>query len=557
MAHRNGLETFQEEEARKRQKYQLAFEQSLDAIMFFEGDSFQDCNAATLAIFRVPDVATFATVHPADLSPPYQPDGRPSQEAAAEHIDEALSQGQAFFEWRHRTWDGVDFPTEVLLSRVNLEEGSLVQALVRDISDRKEAAALRTREQELVDAQRLAHVGSWASDFRTNEIRWTDEVYRIFGLNRGEGVTHESFMAAVHHNDRAKVRAAIKTSFNGEPYEVEHRIMRPDGEVLTVQALGYTEFDADGKPLCMFGTIQDITEQRRLENELRKEKTLSESILAGLPGIFYIIDEQGRLIQWNDRMEAVTGLGSEELDGLDALALVPREEKDRVARAIAKTFSEGIAEIESKLHTVDGDTPYLFNGLRFELNGQSSMLGVGLDISKQKHLEALLEREATTDTLTGLYNRQRFDAEMERTLARHARYGTETALVIIDLDHFKRVNDTYGHDVGDHVLVELTVRLAGEMREPDFLARWGGEEFVALLPDTDPSEASRVAERLRRCIQVEPFPEVGVITISLGLTNFRSGDTPNRLLQRVDAALYEAKRAGRNRVVVHGETPGA
>ncbi|MFI9654234.1 GGDEF domain-containing protein [Guyparkeria sp. GHLCS8-2] len=128
---------------------------------------------------------------------------------------------------------------------------------------------------------------------------------------------------------------------------------------------------------------------------------------------------------------------------------------------------------------------------------------------------------------------------------------------MIDLDHFKRVNDTYGHDVGDRVLVELTKRLAGEMREPDFLARWGGEEFVALLPETGPSEAARVAERLRRRIEVEPFPDVGPLTISLGLTNFRSGDTSNTLLTRVDAALYEAKRTGRNRVVVSGEDPGA
>ncbi|MFI9654235.1 PAS domain S-box protein [Guyparkeria sp. GHLCS8-2] len=425
MAHGNDLKTSQEDAARKRQKYQLAFEQSRDAFLFFEGECFQDCNPATLAMFRVPDVATFVTLHPAELSPPYQPDGRSSREAAADRFDEALSQGQAFFEWRHRTWDGVDFPAEVLLSRVDLEEGPLVQAVVRDISDRKEAEdALRSREQELAEAQRLVHLGSWISDFRTNEIRWSDEVYRIFGLNREEwAATLESFMAAVHPDDRAKVQAALEASFRGEPYEVDHRIMRPDGEVRTVLERGHTELDADGKPLRMFGTIQDITEQRRLEDELRNEKTLSESIVDGLPGIFYMLDGQGRLVRWNDRVVEVTGRNPEEMQGTNALEFIPEQEQPLIAKYIRKTFEEGSTVVESKLRTVAGDVPYLFSGLRTELDGEPYVLGISLDISKQKYLEALLEREATTDHLTGLYNRQRFDAEMEwsmRWLGTHA-----------------------------------------------------------------------------------------------------------------------------------------
>ncbi|MFI9651258.1 diguanylate cyclase [Guyparkeria halopsychrophila] len=702
MADGNRPDVARDDPARQLQIYRAMFEQCCDAIVLQDHAGFLSCNPDTLLLFRVPDTATFATLQPADLSPPNQADGRPSSEAAAARLEEAMSQGTACFEWCSRTWDGVDFSVEVSLSRVDLEEGPLVQAVVRDISDRKEGeAALRSREQELAEAQRIAHLGSWISDFRTDEIRWSDEVYRILGLNREEwGASHELFMAAVHPSDREKVQAALETSFQGERYELDHRIICPDGEVRTVHERGYTELNADGKPQRLFGTMQDITEQRRLEDslrrlaaildstpdivamhdgdgtmlylnatgrrfaglperssqdlwqpktgwdrsdlppeteslegalrwahppwvaekilneglpiaweegswrgetvaldgegkevpvsqvlivhrddagemdqvstilgdisarrdledQLRRETALSESILASLPGIFYVLDGQGHLIQWNDRMEAVTGLSYEELDGLDALALVPPEERRRVAKAIAKTFSEGSAVVESKLLTVEGDAPYLFNGLRVELNGQFSLLGVGLDIAKQKKLERSLEREATTDSLTGISNRQRFDTEMEHALARHARYGTQTALAMIDLDHFKPVNDTYGHDVGDQTLVDLTKRLAEEIREPDFLARWGGEEFVVLLPETGPSEAFRMAERLRRRIEVEPFPGVGALTISLGITNFQSGDTPNTLLKRVDTALYEAKRAGRNRVVVNGEDSGA
>jgi len=440
--------------------------------------------------------------------------------------------------------------------RAEEEQRLLQQRLQR--SQKKEAQTLQARERELAEAQRIAHLGSWIWDVRSNGIRWTDEVYRIFGLDRAHwDATIDSFIGAVHPEDRVKVQAALDASFKGEPYEVDHRVLRPDGEVRIVHELGYMDLDSDGEPLRMLGTVQDITVRRRLEDELLKEKALSESILAGLPGIFYIHDAQGHLTQWNDQMEAVTGRSAEELGGMDVCALIPHEDRDRVGGAIAKTFSEGSAAIKSKLCTVEGDIPYLLNGLRVEFDGQSYLLGIGLDIANQKQLEKSLEREATTDTLTGLYNRLCFDTEMERALALHSRYCTETALVMIDVDDFKSVNDTYGHGVGDRVLVELAERLAGELREPDFLARWGGEEFVALLPETGPIEAARVAERLRRRIEIEIFPEVGPLTISLGITSFRRGDTPNKLLKCVDIALYEAKQTGRNRVVVNSEGPGS
>ncbi|MFB6261712.1 MAG: PAS domain-containing protein, partial [Thiohalorhabdaceae bacterium] len=176
-----------------------------------------------------------------------------------------MSQGQAFFEWRHSTWDGEAFPAEVLLSRIDQEEGPLLQAVVRDITDRKQAeAALREREQELAEAQRIARVGSWVSDFRTNEIRWSDEVYRIFGLSPEEwGATQESFMAAVHPDDRKKVQAAIEASLQGEPYDVTHRVARPNDEVRILRERGYTEFETDGEPVRMIGTVQDITQLRQ------------------------------------------------------------------------------------------------------------------------------------------------------------------------------------------------------------------------------------------------------------------------------------------------------
>ncbi|MDP3535396.1 MAG: sensor domain-containing diguanylate cyclase, partial [Halomonas sp.] len=170
------------------------------------------------------------------------------------------------------------------------------------------------------------------------------------------------------------------------------------------------------------------------------------------------------------------------------------------------------------------------------------------DISAQKRLEAQLAHSAVTDHLTGIYNRKRFDEEVDKALARRRRSGVNTALILLDIDHFKLVNDTYGHDVGDQVLIDITRLLQRHLRVQDLLARWGGEEFVMLLPDTTLADGCQLAERLRQLIAEHTF-SAGAITASLGVTLLHADDTPSQCIKRLDLALYQAKRAGRNQVV--------
>ena len=120
---------------------------------------------------------------------------------------------------------------------------------------------------------------------------------------------------------------------------------------------------------------------------------------------------------------------------------------------------------------------------------------------------------------------------------------------MFDIDHFKRVNDRYGHSYGDLVLKDLCRLIRGLIRQGDMLIRWGGEEFIILLPATEIDEAAQLAERIRQDVETERFPEVGSITISLGVAQLRKGDNIDSLLKRVDNALYHAKQSGRNRVV--------
>ncbi|KKB78071.1 response regulator PleD [Devosia soli] len=163
--------------------------------------------------------------------------------------------------------------------------------------------------------------------------------------------------------------------------------------------------------------------------------------------------------------------------------------------------------------------------------------------------------QAVTDDLTGLYNRRYFDRHLNILLGKAQEQERELAVMILDIDHFKAVNDTYGHDVGDVVLKEFSARVKRNIRGVDLACRFGGEEFVVLMPDTDTSNAELVAERVREAIANKPF-EIGAqrplsVTVSVGVSfNETGADTPETLIKRADVALYRAKREGRNRVIL-------
>jgi two-component system cell cycle response regulator len=170
------------------------------------------------------------------------------------------------------------------------------------------------------------------------------------------------------------------------------------------------------------------------------------------------------------------------------------------------------------------------------------------------HQEA--QRLSITDGLTGLWNYRYFTMTFAKEIERSSRFGRPLALLLLDLDKFKDVNDHYGHQRGDSVLIELATRVKAEIREVDTLARYGGEEFVLVLPNTDLAAAAAAAERIRAAVLALDEPHVksghGIVTISIGVAAFvpADGNDAQSCLQRADAALYEAKRLGRNRVTI-------
>ena len=172
------------------------------------------------------------------------------------------------------------------------------------------------------------------------------------------------------------------------------------------------------------------------------------------------------------------------------------------------------------------------------------------NITKELEKIQVLQDVASKDSLTQLFNRGKFNDVLSKEIALTQAIHSSLSIIFLDIDHFKVVNDTYGHDAGDYVLIELAKILKSSIREGDFVARWGGEEFVITLQSTDAIQSSILAEKIRLNVENYNFTKGGKQTISLGVTQFKENETQDSFTKRVDDALYEAKESGRNRVVV-------
>ncbi len=210
------------------------------------------------------------------------------------------------------------------------------------------------------------------------------------------------------------------------------------------------------------------------------------------------------------------------------------------------TVAKGDLSIRADTGTRDeiGDLSRTFDSMAIELVSQLKN-----EIREREAAEERLKLLATTDPLTGIFNRRHINSEARTLTAKVRRYHESLSLIMFDIDHFKQINDQYGHDAGDQVLIELVGIISEQIREIDMFARWGGEEFIILLPNTNAETALLLANRLRLLVETHSFGEPKNLTISVGVTSYHPPESVDSFFKRADEALYEAKNTGRNCVV--------
>jgi len=532
-------------------------------------------------------------------------------------------------------------------------------------------------EARLNEAQRIARIGSWELDPAHNRLTWSDEIFRIFGIEpRRFGASYEAFLDAVHPDDRESVDRAYTESVKSRiPYSIVHRLLMADGSVKYVHERCETRYDPQGNPLRSLGTVEDITERvlaeqalRQSEDRLRKifdasSMVISVSRLADGRyldvnpaflrtggwtreevigrtsfdlGVWTDSRNRDRLVERIRRdgtvrdMELVFRMKSGEvryllcgiepirIEGVDCLLLVGQDITERkkaeaqmqklsraleqTADAVQITDRQGVIEyVNPTFEQVTGYTfaeavgrktnllksgrqgsgfyenlwatilaGHVFNDVFINRRKDGSLyyeektitplkdadgqiahfVATGKDITERMQTQERLVYMAQHDPLTELPNRTLLLDRLKQSLAGARWRNRRTAVLFVDLDRFKTINDTLGHEVGDRLLQQLAARFQASVREGDTVARFGGDEFVILLDDVAAEDdVTRVAQKVLQAL-APPFQvdhQTLYVTASIGVSLFpNDGEDASALLKNADIAMYRAKDLGKN-----------
>jgi diguanylate cyclase (GGDEF)-like protein/PAS domain S-box-containing protein len=315
--------------------------------------------------------------------------------------------------------------------------------------------------------------------------------------------------------------------------------------------------------LELVGVTRDITERKIAEEKLFESQERYKRIVTGVTDYLYTVKvENGKAVETihHEGCFAITGYTPEEFKANPGLwiEMVFPEEREMITERFSQILKgKNLPPAEHRINCKDGTVRWISNSAITKCD-QGGMLtsyeGVIKDITERKNLENELRLQAHTDPLTGISNRRHFNERVETELRRNLRYPGESVFLMLDIDHFKNINDTFGHAMGDVALQKMVKTCQEILRITDIIGRVGGEEFAILLVRTDIKEGLLIAERLRKGIEdteiiAEPATRIP-LTVSIGVTRHRSvNETLPELMDRSDQALYQAKETGRNRII--------
>jgi len=416
---------------------------------------------------------------------------------------------------------------------------------------RDEAAQVESLD-DLREVQRIARLGNWRHDLCRNQLQWSEEMFRILEVDPGQRpASARAYLAVTHPDDREMLRAAYAQSLTpGHPYEITHRLQFADGRIKYVLSRGETRFADDGTPLVARGTLQDVTEHHLAQEAL----LLHGNIFQHSGEAIMITDHDNRIIDINPAFVRQTGYSREQVVGENPRMLASGRTPPETYAALWTTLqNEGYWQGELwDCHRNGRIYPKwtTISVIRDKYGSITHFIASFNDISERKATEERIERLAHHDSLTGLFNRYNLEIRLSQALLTARREKHFLAVLFIDLDHFKVINDTLGHAIGDQLLVEVARRLQGCVRESDIVARQGGDEFVVVINTLDsPAVASLVAAKILHALS-QPYDISNNrlhTSPSIGIAIFPGdGEDAETLMKNADAAMYHAKGQGRN-----------
>ena len=429
-------------------------------------------------------------------------------------------------------------------------ENCFVADLV-DISSMLQAqSALEDSEERFRLFAENAPGAFWLADTEWNTIDFLSKGFeRITGCSAQDVMSGKTgFFDCIHAEDKERVRDVFRRA-SGKAEIIEYRVIRPDGELHWVRSISFATFDAKGRLRNIGGIAEDITDSH-LSNQRLK---LAASVYENTAEAIVITDNNNQIVSVNDAFGQITGYSLEEVQGKNPSVLSSgKQDKSFYSDMWASLSHYGRWKGEVWNRRKGGElyAEWLsITALRNEEGAIENYVAVFTDITDRKEKEELIRYQANFDALTGIPNRVLFHDRLEQAIANVGRHGGQGALMFIDLDRFKEVNDTLGHEAGDDLLKEVASRLSGLVRESDTVARLGGDEFTVMLPDFELLDGvNRVVEKVIECLSREYQLEDNKahISASIGITVFPDDGTDVKsILQNADQAMYAAKSAGR------------
>ncbi|HEY8101021.1 MAG TPA: EAL domain-containing protein [Burkholderiaceae bacterium] len=409
---------------------------------------------------------------------------------------------------------------------------------------------LQIKEKQLEEAQHLAHLGSWNWDILSDQLTISAEMARIYGVppNEISLLNYDKYLDYIPPEERWLVHQVVGTGLaTKESFRYEHGVIRPDGIRRELRCRGAIEVDTVGTPIRMYGTAHDITEEKVLEKNLLEAEELYRKLVELSPDAIYLLYDNRCAFSNSAGLTLVGAKKAEQVLERSFLEFISHNSKVLVADTLQQVEQiENVISFEGKIVQLDGAAIDVeLSGISCNIKDKRGILLVARDISERKKAAQKIQHLAHFDALTDLANRLLFKERLQHAIAHSNRTRMPLFVLFVDLNRFKYINDTCGHNAGDQVLRECARRLRDCMRDSDTIARSGGDEFLILIESyAGLRDISAVAQKILAAME-KPFHvdrkefEIGA---SIGIsTGPDDGTDVETLIKHADIAMYRAK----------------
>jgi diguanylate cyclase (GGDEF)-like protein/PAS domain S-box-containing protein len=532
-----------------------------------------DCNDRAPSLLQLESKQAFIDNF-MELHPRTQPDGRHSRDAAKSYLGEAFKGTTSTFEWHFQRADGEILPAEISPTLTQMDGRSVLIVYCRDLRDHyrymEEQRVLRDRMETIINASPMV---CFVLNRELEVVDCNLSGEKFFGVSSYQELTIRFGQLHPTHQPDGSVSATKILELFNNAFETGSQTFKwthlsTSGEELPVEVHVRKVF-VDSKDYCIV-YLRDLRESIKFSQERRVARERIVAMLDASPMACSILDNEFNILICNESVVELFGLKNKGDYISNFLQLHPENQPDgrnsleKLSENITRAFVGGASVItfEWMFQTLTGDlVPSEITLKPVTLDDQNLMIAYIQDLRHIKQaaqaVEAL-EKLAYTDSLTGASNRRYFMDAAERELKSSIANGHPFALIMLDIDDFKSINDSFGHVVGDGVLKILVSRMRHTLRKNVVVARYGGEEFVVMMPGISEEAAERTAWRIRKNIEGSKFLVEGVkvrVTVSMGIAGRADEkDSLNDIIVRADKALYEAKTRGKNTIVQFDET---